>query len=661
MRSALFARVTRIVWAGFFGAALVPGAARAQQPPPDLSTWSLEELLDQTVTAASKFPQDVREAPASITVITAEDIRRAGHRTLGDTLRSIRGLYTTYDRNYSYVGMRGFARPGDYNTRILLLLDGQRLNDGTYDMAPIGTDFPLDISLVDRIEVIRGPGSSLYGTSAFFAVINVVTRTSMGLSGLQLNTQAGSFGTRGGTATFSRVFAASQELLLSGSVYRSAGQKSLAYPEFAELAPNGVVRNLDHDRATTLFGSLSAGRFKFRGGAGIRDKQIPTAPFGTVFADGRTETDDQRHFLTAVYEGQIGSGWSAVARGGYNAYTYDGRYAYDYGPDGIEVSEDGSTTRMLTGELTARRRLHSAHMVTIGLEMRRLLSSRQWSRDIYGTNVDVSISGTNAGVYVQDEVRLKSWLIGNVGARVDRFPTFGARVSPRVGIVWLPRKQTAVKVLHGRAFRAPNAYELAYYAAQTDYPLTPERMRSSELVWEEALGARVRATVSLFRYTADDIVEQRAVDASTEDLYFVNAGHLSGAGVEAELEGRLPLGATVRVSHAYSRTRGNDGVRLSNSPEHVSKLAWQMPVSGLIVAMEGQAIGQRLTLGGERLDPFFLTNLSATSQADRAVGVSVSVYNLLNQRYADPGAEEHVQQSIMQDGRSVVGRIRLQF
>ena len=151
----------------------------------------------EVVSTASKFPQSVKEAPASITVITAEDIRRYGHRTLADTLRSVRGFYTTYDRNYSYVGMRGFARPGDYNTRILLLLNGHRVNDGTYDMAPIGTDLPIDVSLIERIEIIRGPGSALYGTNAFFAVINVVTRTGANSPGLQVEPQAGSLATRG--------------------------------------------------------------------------------------------------------------------------------------------------------------------------------------------------------------------------------------------------------------------------------------------------------------------------------------------------------------------------------------------------------------------------------------------------------------------------------
>ena len=112
------------------------------------------------------------------------------YRTLADVLNSVRGFYTSYDRNYSYIGVRGFARPGDYNTRVLLLIDGHRFNEPTYDMAAIGTDFPIDVSLVDKVEVIRGPASSLYGTSAFFAVINVITKTASARQGTQVEMAA---------------------------------------------------------------------------------------------------------------------------------------------------------------------------------------------------------------------------------------------------------------------------------------------------------------------------------------------------------------------------------------------------------------------------------------------------------------------------------------
>ena len=108
-------------------------------------------------------------------------------------LRSVRGFYVTYDRNYSYLGVRGFSRPGDYNARVLLLVDGHRLNDNVFGSALIGSEFPLDVELIERVEIIRGPSSSLYGTSAFFAVINVITRDTPQVRGTEIAGALGSF------------------------------------------------------------------------------------------------------------------------------------------------------------------------------------------------------------------------------------------------------------------------------------------------------------------------------------------------------------------------------------------------------------------------------------------------------------------------------------
>ncbi|HZT78001.1 MAG TPA: Plug domain-containing protein [Vicinamibacterales bacterium] len=147
--------------------------ARAQDAPP-VSSMSIEQLLDidlDQVYSASRFLQDVRRAPASVTIITSSDIKTFGYQTLAQALSSVTGFYTTYDRNYTYLGVRGFNRPGDYNSRVLVMIDGYRANDAIYDEALIGTEFPVDVALIDRIEVIRGPSSSLYGNSAFFAVV----------------------------------------------------------------------------------------------------------------------------------------------------------------------------------------------------------------------------------------------------------------------------------------------------------------------------------------------------------------------------------------------------------------------------------------------------------------------------------------------------------
>ena len=95
---------------------------------------------------------------------------------LGQSELSDLGFHTSYDRNYQYVGTRGFGQLGDLNTRILLLLDGHRINDNIYDAASVGRGLPVDINMIERVEIILGPSSAMYGTSAFFSVVNVITK-----------------------------------------------------------------------------------------------------------------------------------------------------------------------------------------------------------------------------------------------------------------------------------------------------------------------------------------------------------------------------------------------------------------------------------------------------------------------------------------------------
>src|SRR5260221_13350125 len=135
------------------------------------------------VFGASERLQPVTEAPASVSFITADEIARYGYRTLADILRGVRGMYVSDDRNFSLVGTRGFATPGDYTSRILLLVNGHRVNDNVFGQAEIGAEFGLDPAMFERVEIIRGPASSLYGDSAFFAVVNVITRSGASLGG----------------------------------------------------------------------------------------------------------------------------------------------------------------------------------------------------------------------------------------------------------------------------------------------------------------------------------------------------------------------------------------------------------------------------------------------------------------------------------------------
>ena len=129
---------------------------------PDLTELSFEELAGVKVASvygASKHEQIETEAPSSVTVVTADEIKKSGYRTLADILNGVRGFYVTSDGGYNFIGVRGINRPGDFGGRILITVDGHRMNDPLFDSAASGTEFILDVDLIDHVEIIRGPGS----------------------------------------------------------------------------------------------------------------------------------------------------------------------------------------------------------------------------------------------------------------------------------------------------------------------------------------------------------------------------------------------------------------------------------------------------------------------------------------------------------------------
>ncbi len=303
----------------------------------DLKKLSLEELMNievRTVYAASKHEQRVTEAPSSVTIITSEDIRQYGYRTLADILKSVRGFSVTYDRNYNYLGVRGFGRPGDYNTRILLLVDGHRMNENVYDRARIGTDFILDVDLIDRVEISRGPGSSLYGSNAFFGIVNIITRRGGEIKGVELAGEAGTLRTVKGRASAGSAGQGGAEGIVSGTWYSSRGDR-LYFPEYDRSNPffdprasnNGIAEYRDGDRFESAFTRESWRGFVLEGAFSRRTKEIPTASYGTDF-NADNETTDQRGYVDLQYTHALTERTELNARVSYDRSQYRGDYFY---------------------------------------------------------------------------------------------------------------------------------------------------------------------------------------------------------------------------------------------------------------------------------------------------------------------------------------------
>ena len=289
--------------------AICIGLAQDQDRPPispELLDLGIEALLDievATVYSASKYEQKVTEAPSSVSLVTADEIKKYGYRNLGEILSSLRSFYVTSDRNYEYLGVRGFGRTGDYNSRVLLLVNGHRQNDNLLDSAAVDTEFILDVDLIDRVEVIRGPSSSLYGNSAFFGVINVITKDGADLKGAEVSGDFGSFDAYKGRVSYGNRFKSGLALLFSGSYFDSEGDKSLYYEEYDDPETNnGIAWRRDYDRSKSFYAQGSYKNFTLSGAYVSRKKGIPTGSFETVFNDPENQTVDEHFYLDLKHE-----------------------------------------------------------------------------------------------------------------------------------------------------------------------------------------------------------------------------------------------------------------------------------------------------------------------------------------------------------------------
>jgi outer membrane receptor protein involved in Fe transport len=226
------------------------------------------------VFAAAKHHQSIQEAPASITIVTDEDIRRYGHRQLKDVVNSVRGFYTYSDRNYEFIGVRGFARLGDYGNRVLQLIDGHTNNENIYGSFFLGQDFGVDMDLVKKIEFIRGPGSALYGSNALFGTVNVITRDGRDVGGLSATVEAGSLNTRGGAITYGNEYENGLDLLVSASVLNSGGA-DLFFPEFSNPAvSDGWARDADGEKARKFLLKATFGEVSLLAGEAQPDGRL---------------------------------------------------------------------------------------------------------------------------------------------------------------------------------------------------------------------------------------------------------------------------------------------------------------------------------------------------------------------------------------------------
>ena len=597
----------------------------------ELADLGLEQLLGLDVYAASRFPQPLAEAPSAITVVTSEDIRQFGYRTLSDVLRSIPGLHKSSDHVYDYLGVRGIRRAGDFNAPVLLLIDGHRQNDNVYEAAAIGHELPLPIELIERVEFVRGPGSSVFGSNALFGTINVVTRAPATKPQLRAVSEVGTAGLGRGYVQLDAPLAAQTAMQLSASYGHRRGE------DLRVDTTEGPVdfNDLDDEEYAHLTAKVVSGAWTLQGVHGQRQKQIPLPIYGADAGATNNQYDDSSGFVSLDYQSTVGRGdWLVQGQLLHGYYDYQGDLAYD----GV-INRDIAEGRWLIGELSTVYRGFIDHQVLLGVDGQNDYRQRQINFDPepYTLYQDSRRRGSHYGVYAQDDWRLGPRLSINAGLRHDVYSDFSARTTPRLALIGKPAAGQVIKLIYGRAYRVPSTYE-RFYAVEgfeANPHLLPEVADNWDLIWENRLSATLLIQVAAQRLVIDDYIIQEPGQPQ-----FSNRAQVTTEGLDLIVDKHWLAGIRTRGSVSLQRTK-DQGRELDDAPRWLAKFRGSAPVASLCrLGLEALGTGKRNS-AGSTAGSYWLLNLTASGIRLRpGLELGMSIDNLLDQRYVDPGSPD---------------------
>jgi outer membrane receptor for ferrienterochelin and colicin len=636
----------------------------------------------EEVTAASRVTEAVEDAPSSVSIITSQELRAMGYPTIAEAVRGIRGVYIGDDTSYTSVGFRGFSLPGDYGDHVLVLVDGQPTNDDYVGSSYVGYDARADIDDIQRIEVIRGPGSALYGTGAFFGVINLVTRDRGAPTHGEVATSTADASV--GRARVTAQVRASPDAGGWVSVAGAHGSgRDYFFKEYSsDPATGGNARGVDGFDTGTMNGRVWYKALTLQWLFTSRNKTLPSGEFQTVLGDPRTHFTDTRGLAELRFEPVVSPDLQLLSRAHANLYDFDDFLAYT-------PENGGSATESFRGRWVGLEQrvvytpVEGLHL-TAGGEVQRHFETQQT-----GGNAAGSYLGRNdpfwiaAGYLVGDVVPARAVKF-SLGSRYDYYSNFGSTLNPRAAAILHLYERGVLKIMGGTAFRAPSVYEL-YYTGPTQKPglnLKPEHVLSGEAELTHRFSNTLSATVAAYtNYVTDLIVLGGEGTEQSPNQYVTSPNPIQTVGAEVEVVREWRNGVTLGASYAYQHSRylNNDapagGVpplrEVPNSPEHLASLKAAAPIIGSeLTAMT------RLSFAGPRFDRYdeaddprqnttpatVIWDVVLSGEAERyGVRYALGLYNAMDYRYSVPVSREFLQSGMVQSGRTVLLSTQVSF
>ncbi len=656
----------------------------AEIRPNDETKIDLVLTQADEVNAASRSSEAVDDAPSSVTIVRSEEIRGMAYPTIVEALRGVRGVYVSDDRSYATVGFRGLGRLGDYGNRVLVLLDGQPTNDDWIGSSYVGFDARTDLEDIERIEVVRGPGSVLYGTNAFSGVINLVPRGVEGKSSAEVGVGVSDYGAGRGRGRINLRLGDDAALWMSVAAARGRG-RDFYFPEIDDTA-----RDVDGFKSATYNGRLTWKAFTATWLAQSRNKWVPTAQYdGVLFNDARFQQIDTRDLLEVRFEPQISSTVRLMSRAHLNYYNFRGQYPRSPADGGLE--KDTFNGSWIGIEQRVEMTPLSSLKLTLGGEAQVHYLVHQTVDDDTGSSLDDSSPYQVQALYALADLALTPAVRLSAGARIDHYSTFGSTINPRVALIARPYEGGNLKVMLGRAFRAPSIYELYYNdggATQKPSPnLEPETIMSGEVEFSHRFSATVVGTVATYGNFVNDLVVARGKGTRTDPTLYVNSrAPVLTLGAEAEIRREWRQGWMLGASYSLQHSRyllggslsdvlgGRDSPelrRVPNAPEQLASVRGAVPIlSRALLA------STRISIEGPRFDrndqvssppqgatePAAIWDFVLSGEEPRwALRYAFGLYNAFDWRYSVPVSSDFRQTTIVQNGRTVIASASVTF
>lgn len=562
------------------------------------SRLELQLALADEVSAASRTAESLEDAPSSVTVVSGRELRAMGYATVADAVRGVRGIFLNDDRTYESIGVRGFGPPGSYGNKILILNDGHATNDDWIGSTYAGFDMRGDLEDVERIEVVRGPGSVLYGTGAFAGVINLVPRPRDEAREVSATVAVASGDVLRARLGVHQPLGAGAGVRASLSGAQAQGQDFL-FPQLAADPSGGVSRGADGFHSGSAQLSLWWKDLSLLAAWNVRDKALPTGEYGTFVGDPRTHLVDRRAFAEARFTPQLAAWADLTARAYVDTYGYDSTLQ--------SAPEDGGLRRegyrgMWTGaELRLTLRAGDWLRVMAGGEGQAHLRVQQFGKSDLdsaapATYLDQENPFQLGAGYLTADAKLSGWLRLSAGARVDAYSTFGAAVSPRAALILRPYARGLTKLMGGRAFRAPSIYELYYNdGGLSQVPacsaaacgLRPETIVSGEVEHTHRFDDSWSLLLDAYVNQSTDLIQLRASAADGGRNRYQNTDvPVRSVGGELELKREWRGGLYLALVYAVQRSSYvQDGAgpavllrEVPNSPTHLATLKVSLPL-----------------------------------------------------------------------------------